>query len=246
MAIEIHGKTVLTTIPELVDPAHAALLIIDVQNDCCAPGGAFAERGADLALYQDAIPQLKRLVAAAREAGALVIYVQATTLPDHRSQSPAQLLFEARLKESYPRKGIEAFEFCLPGTWGHEFVGDLRPEDDDVVIQKHRSSAFVGTNLDLVLRSNGIKTVIATGCTTEGCVDSTIRDAGFLDYYPIAVRDCIASDNRRLHEAALAILEAYRAVVTDSAEIIEAWSAQSANDTARNASMARTARAEGA
>lgn len=221
--IEIHGKTVLTTIPELVDPAHAALLVIDVQNDCCAPGGAFAAKGADLSLYEQMIPRLETLIGAARRAGVLIVFVQATTLPDYRSQSPAQLLFEARLKESYPGSDAADFDFCRPGTWGHRFVERIEPREGELVVQKHRSSAFAGTNLDLLLRSNEIKTVIATGCTTEGCVDSTIRDGGFLDYYPVAVRDCIASDNRELHDAALVILEAYRAFVSDSTEVMQAW-----------------------
>lgn len=226
--IEVNGKTVLTTVAELVDPHHAALLVIDVQNDCCAPGGWFANRGADLTLYEEMLPRLKALIDAARAADILVVFVQATSLPNYRSQSPAQLLFEIRLRESYPSASDASFDFCRPGTWGHEFVEGIAPAKDDMVVQKHRSSAFAGTNLDLLLRSNEIKTIVATGCTTEGCVDSTIRDGGFLDYYPLAVRDCIASDNRALHEAGMLILEAYRAVITDSAELIRIWDSEAA------------------
>ena len=90
-------------------------------------------------------------------------------------------------------------------------------------VEKYRSSAFIGTSLDLVLRSAGIKTVVAVGCTTEGCVDSTVRQAGFLDYFPVVPRDCVASDNPSLHEAAMVILDAYRAVVVDSDELVAVW-----------------------
>ena len=55
-------------------------------------------------------------------------------------------------------------------------------------MKKYRSSAFWGTNLDLLLRSNGIKSVVVTGCTTEGCVESTARDAMFTDYYVVIAR----------------------------------------------------------
>jgi nicotinamidase-related amidase len=223
---EIGGKQVLTEIEEIVSPAHTALIVVDVQNDCCSPSGAFAERGADLSLYGEMIPRLQSLIEAARETGVLVVFIQATTLPDYRSQSPAQLLFEERLRESYPGgSDDDRFDFCLPGTWGHDFVADVRPAPGELVVQKHRSSAFVGTNLDLLLRSNEVKTVVITGCTTEGCVDSTIRDAGFLDYYPVAVTDCIASDNHQLHEAALLILGAYRAFLTDSPTVAHTWRA---------------------
>ena len=221
--IERFGKQVLTETDELVAPSHTALLIVDMQNDCCAPGGAFALQGADTSLYGEMVPKLASLLSAAREADVLVIFIQATTLPGALGQSPAQLLFEHRMKESYSDADDDAFEFCVPGTWGHAIVDDLSPQPGELVIEKHRSSAFIGTNLDLVLRSNGIKTIVVSGCTTEGCVDSTIRDGGFLDYYPVAVRDCIASDNRALHDAAMLILEAYRAIVVPSSDVMSSW-----------------------
>lgn len=223
--IELNGKQVLTETAEIASPAHTALLIVDMQNDCCSAGGAFAKQGADLSLYREMVPRLAALIDAARESRVLVIFIQATTLPRGLSQSPAQLLFELRMRESYDRPLSEPFGFCEPGTWGHAILDELRPRDDELVIEKHRSSAFIGTNLDLVLRSNQIKTIVVTGCTTEGCVDSTIRDGGFLDYYPIAVGDCIASDNRDLHEAAMVILDAYRAIVVSSDDLSTAWSA---------------------
>jgi nicotinamidase-related amidase len=231
--IQLYGKQIMTTTEELADPAHTALIVVDVQNDCCARDGAFARQGADLTLYYEMIPRLAALLESARQAGVLVIFIQATTLPGGLGQSPAQILFEVRMKESYSHASSDAFDFCRPGTWGHAIVDELAPRHDELIIQKQRSSAFIGTNLDLVLRSNGIKTIVVTGVTTEGCVDSTIRDGGFLDYYPLAVEDCVASDNRELHEAALTILNAYRAVVVDSGELHEVWSGGVARGNAR-------------
>jgi nicotinamidase-related amidase len=221
--IEVGGKTVLTELHEIAAPAHTALVVVDMQNDLCDGRGAFARQGADLSTYGPAIERQRSLIDAAREAGVLVVFVRATTLPHDLSRSPAQILFELRMKESYAHPLDEPFEFCLPGTWGHDVVEPLGCRADDLKVDKHRSSAFVGTNLDVVLRSNAIRTVVVTGCTTEGCVDSTVRDAGFLDYYPVVPRDCVASDNPRLHDAAMLILEAYRAVVTDGAELERIW-----------------------
>jgi nicotinamidase-related amidase len=223
--IEVNGKTVLTELHEIVAADHTALVVIDMQNDLCDQGGAFAQQGADLSAYPDVIKMQRMLINAARDAGVLVAFVRATTLPRGLSSSPAQLFFEHRIKESYAHPLDQPFEFCLPGTWGHEVVDALGRRADDYTVDKHRSSAFIGTDLDLVLRSNSIKTVVVTGCTTEGCVDSTVRDAGFLDYYTVVPRDGVASDNQRLHEAAMVILEAYRAVVTDASELERIWRA---------------------
>jgi nicotinamidase-related amidase len=222
--IEIHGRQIPTVLPELAPPGRTALLVVDMQNDLCRPDGAFARQGADVTGYAVVIPPLARLIGAARAAGVLVVFVKATTRPDHRSQSPAQLYFELRMQRSYGARHDGPFEFCLPGTWGHQVIGELGCRDTDTVIEKYRSSAFVGTALDLLLRSSGIQTVVVAGCTTEGCVDSTARSAGFLDYFPVVPRDCVASDSPELHRAGLLILEAYRAIVVDSGELIAVWS----------------------
>ncbi len=220
--MEISGKTVWTELTEIVAPEHTALVVIDMQNDCCHERGAFAEQGADISTYPAAIERQRVAIDAARAAGILVAFVRATTLPRGLSSSPAQLFFEYRIKQSYAHP-LEEFEFCVPGTWGHEVVDALGCRPDDYTVDKHRSSAFVGTDLDLVLRSNDIKTLVLMGCTTEGCVDSTVRDAGFLEYYTVVPRDAVASDNQVLHEAAMVILNAYRAVVTDTDELALIW-----------------------
>jgi nicotinamidase-related amidase len=221
--IEVNGKTVLTELHEIAAPGHTALVVVDMQNDLVNEDGAFARQGADVSAYGQMVPRLRGLIDAAREAGVLVVFVRATTLPNDLSRSPAQILFELRMKESYAHPLADRFEWCLAGTRGHAVVDALGARPDDLTVDKHRSSAFVGTNLDVVLRSNAIRTVVVTGCTTEGCVDSTVRDAGFLDYYPVVPRDCVASDNPKLHDAAMLILEAYRAVVTDSPALARAW-----------------------
>ena len=113
--------------------------------------------------------------------------------------------------------------YTVADTWGHCMVDELVPQPGDIVLRKYRSSAFVATNLDLVLRSNLIKTVVVTGCTTEGCVDSTVRDAGFFDYFVVVPTDCVGSDIRDLHEAALLIMGAYRADMTTSDALVKAW-----------------------
>jgi ureidoacrylate peracid hydrolase len=91
-----------------------------------------------------------------------------------------------------------------------------------VVIQKYRSSAFVGTGLDLLLRSNNIRNVIAVGLVTYGCVESTCRDASN-EYFVVVLRDCVEATRRDLHEATLKIMESRYDLVT-SGQVLDIWS----------------------
>jgi nicotinamidase-related amidase len=228
--IEIEGKQVFTELAELVDPRHAALVLVDMQRDFLDPDGALGRLGVDLRMYPAMRPRLARLLHAAREAGVLVVHVQMTTLPGRASDSPAQLRFNLRMHAAV-RAGGPALRYAQLGTPGREFVEEFQPLPDEFVVPKWRSSAFFGTNLDLLLRSNGIQSVLVTGCTTEGCVESTARDALFSDYYVVVVEDCVASDDPRQHEASLLLMR-HRFDLADSSEITKLWMAEELNPAA--------------
>jgi nicotinamidase-related amidase len=219
--IEVGGKQVLTELDELVDPSRAALVIIDMQRDFVEPGFAFDRLGVDMSMYPSVRPRIAALLAAARTAGVLVVHVQMTTLPGGMSESPAQLRFSLRLQR---KDSIRGGRFCYveQGTEGREFVDELAPCDGELVVPKWRSSGFWGTSLDLLLRSNGVETVVVSGCTTEGCVESTARDALFNDYYVVIVEDCVASDDRAQHEASLLLMR-HRFDVASSADVRSRW-----------------------
>ena len=219
--IEVEGKAVLTELHELVDPAHTALVVVDMQHDFVSRDGAFAQLGIDVSAYADLRPRLASLLASARRAGVLVIHLQNTALAGRRSDSPAQIRFNMRM-HAQSRRGGPALRYTIPGTPGHAFVPDLAPEPEDLIVAKYRSSGFWGTQLDLLLRSNAIRSVVVVGCTTEGCVDSTARDALFNDYYVVVARDGVASDDPRQHEAALLLME-HRFDVTTCASIAATW-----------------------
>jgi len=203
--IVVEGKQVLTELDELVDPAHTALVVVDMQRDFVEPDGLFARLGIDVSMYAGARPRMAALLATARAAGVLVVHLQNTALPGRRSDSPAQLRFNLRMHRAARLTG-PPLRYTVPGTPGHELVPDLAAAPDELVVRKYRSSGFWGTNLDLLLRSNGIRTVVMSGCTTEGCVDSTARDAMFSDYYVVVAEDAVASDDRDQHEAALLLM----------------------------------------
>ena len=220
--IEIEGKQVYTELAELVDPAHTALLVVDMQRDFCEPGGAFDELGVDLSMYPPLIPRIARMISGARRAGVQVIFIQMTVLPGRLSESPAQIRFNLRLHLSSHGE-VEPLRYAADGSAGQEILPELAPADGDAVVKKYRSSGFWGTNLDMLLRSNGIESVVVTGCTTEGCVESTARDALFNDYYVVIAEDCVASDDRAQHEASLLLMR-HRFDMAGSEEVLRVWS----------------------
>ena len=219
--ITIENKLVYTTLAELVDSRHTALVVVDMQNDFCKAGWAFDRLEIDLSMYPPMLPRLSRLLAGARDAGVLVIYIQMTTLPGRRSDSPAQIRFNMRLHLA-SHQGTEPLHYTLEGSPGQAIIPELEPQPGDLIVRKYRSSGFWGTNLDMLLRSNHIETVIMTGCTTEGCVESTARDALFNDYYVVIPEDCVASDDPRQHDASLFLMR-HRFDVVTSGDILAVW-----------------------
>jgi nicotinamidase-related amidase len=219
--IDIEGKKVLTEIAELVDPVHTALIMVDMQRDFIEPDGLFGSLGIDLSMYKESRPRLASLLSAARSAGTTVLHLQNTALPERMSDSPAQIRFNLRMHKD-ARRNQPPLRYTIPGTPGHEFTKEFTPLENEVVVRKYRSSGFWGTNLDMVLRSNGIKTVVVGGCTTEGCVESTARDAMFNDYYVVIADDCVASDDRAQHEASMLLMR-HRFDIASGAEIQRVW-----------------------
>jgi nicotinamidase-related amidase len=204
----VNGKLVFESLSEVLRPSHCALLVIDMQNDLLSPRGAYARGGNDDVLLVCAtVPVVVGMVSAAREASVPVFFTQNTTLKNGSSDSPAWIYFK-----NYSRPAL-AGAYTVEGSWGHEIIDDLAPLEREVVVRKHRSDAFVGTDLDLLLRAAGVRTVVTAGIVTNGCVESTVRHAAFLDYYSVLVEDACASTSLPLHEAALTLLRARHDVV---------------------------------
>lgn len=213
----IHGKEVFETLEEIADARHAALIIVDVQNDFCSPQGLRGGPGKDLSMMAEMIANLKLLLEEARRQDVLRVFIQFTNLPNAASDSGAWLyrnLTKDMRADAYD-------DFCLDGSWGHEVVAELEPLPGEIRVKKHRSSAFFGTSLDVLLRNSGIKTCVVTGTATSGCVDATVRDAQYHDYYTVVPRDCCAQESRAHHEASLLIS---KADICTSNDLIPIWS----------------------
>jgi nicotinamidase-related amidase len=196
-----------------------------MQRDFCTPGGAFERLGISISMYPPMVPRLAQLVQGARAAKVLVVYVLMTVLPGRASESPAQIRFNMRMHLSQAEG--EPLGYTEDGSEGQKLIPELTIEDSDIVVKKYRSSGFWGTNLDMLLRSNGIQTVIMAGCTTEGCVESTARDAMFNDYYVVIAEDCVASDDRAQHDASMLLMR-NRFDIAGSERILREWTNRSA------------------
>jgi ureidoacrylate peracid hydrolase len=203
----------LQSLAEKVAPGHVALLVVDVQADFCASDGAFGRMGRDLSRVQTMLPALERLVASARRAGATVIFLR-------YAQTPAT---ESEVHLEQRGRGRADLAYCQEGTAGVSFYR-VEPLAHEPVVTKHRYSGFINTDLDLILRSRGIRTLIMTGVATNGCVEATARDGFMHDYYIVFAADGAATYSPELHEATLTnIRDAYGVVVTCD-EIGAVWS----------------------
>ena len=214
----------LRTLDEKVAPGHAVVVTVDVQNDFCHQEGFLGRLGAPMGLIQVMVPRLARLLETARERGVPVIHV----ISHHDEEYASPVVTEQKLRHGLPmeRDGrpLRDAPYCLKGTWGAELYGIEAHPGEEIVV-KHRYSGFKGTNLDLLLRSAGIQTVILTGVATNACVESTGRDVYMHDYYLVFVSDGTATTSPAAHEATLANIDQFFGQVATGDEIVAAWDA---------------------
>jgi nicotinamidase-related amidase len=229
--LEIAGRSIMNEPHEILAPRHTALIVIDMQNDFVSDTGKVAAAGNDPSAIQAIVPALERLLEGARAAGVLVVHIETIVLAGHRSDSDSWLYSKL--------KGVSSADWCLEGTWGAEFIPELAPIEGEPVVTKYRSSAFINTNLDLILRSNGIRTVVICGEQTPGCVDATLRDSTFYDYYNALVEDAIAAYRQDLHDAALLIQKARHQVLRVD-ELLAIWGVGGSGEQVGSATSATT------
>jgi ureidoacrylate peracid hydrolase len=220
---------VLVRLDEQVDPAHAALVLVDIQNDFVHPDGVLGRGGVPgfsdtTSLVPAMIANSRKLLAAARATGVLTVFIQ--MYGDRKYQSAPTRALQARRSGGQVR-GDGSAGSVMEGTWGADFYEDIRPDgvSREVVVNKYRYSAFAGTNLDLVRRSNGIKTMIMCGDATSGCVESTTRDGFFADYYVVTAGDACADFDVARHESSLRKMDMSFGYVTTSDELVSLWDA---------------------
>jgi ureidoacrylate peracid hydrolase len=177
--------------PLKADPERSAVIVVDMQNAFASRGGMFDLSGVDISGARRVIAVLQQTLDKAREAGMKVVYLQMgydarlTTSGGPDSPNWHKELALLLMRKRPELKG----KVLTEGQWDWEVVEELKPHAEDLVVNKTRYSGFYGTPLDSMLRTRGIKTLFFTGIATNVCVESTLRDAFFLDYWPVLLHD---------------------------------------------------------
>jgi ureidoacrylate peracid hydrolase len=218
--------------PITIDIATTAALVVDMQNDFCAKGGMFDRAGIDISSTRSAVQPTAHALACMRKAEIPVIYLKMGFRPDlsdfGSSDSPNRIKhLPMRVGTKVTAPDGRQSRILIRDTWNTDIVEELKPEPGDIVIYKTRYSGFYGTDLDDVLKTRGIKSLVITGVSTSVCVESTLRDAMFRDYRCLLLADCtgeaIGHDLPRTnHDASLLVIQVVFGWVSESAEIIRA------------------------
>jgi ureidoacrylate peracid hydrolase len=187
------GKVTLPARPENlpIDPAATALIVVDMQNAYASPGGYLDLAGFDIDGAAAVIEKIALAVEAARRAGVTVVFFQNGWDPDYVEAggpgSPNWWKSNA-LKTMREQPELQG-KLLAKGTWDYALVDRLKPQAGDIVIEKPRYSAFYNTALDSLLRARGVKNLAFCGIATNVCVESTLRDGFFLEYFGVLLED---------------------------------------------------------
>jgi ureidoacrylate peracid hydrolase len=177
--------------PIMLRPAETALIIVDMQNAYASPGGYLDLAGFDISGAAPAIEKIKQAAEAARAAGMPVIFFQNGWDADYvEAGGPGSPNWHKShaLKTMRAKPELQG-KLLAKGGWDYELVQALPPQPGDIVVDKPRYSAFFHTNLDSLLRARGIRSLVFTGIATNVCVESTLRDGFFLEYFGVVLHD---------------------------------------------------------
>jgi len=177
------------------DPKSTAVVLIEFQNDFTSQGGALHGAVEDVMESTNMLENTKKLVEDARDAGATIIHAPIRFADGYHeiTDHPYGIL-----------AGVVDSKAFVKDTWGADIVEDLAPKADDIVIEGKRGlDTFASTNLDFILRSKGIKTVVLGGFLTNCCVESTMRTAYEHGFDVITLTDCVAATSMEEHQNAI-------------------------------------------
>jgi biuret amidohydrolase len=207
-------------------PSHdVALLVIDMQRDFLDPRGYVAQSGVDVGILRGAIPNVRRLLDAARAANIRVIHTREGHRPD---LSDLTAFKRARAAGSGAAIGSTGplGRLLVRGEPGHAIIEEAAPLPGETVVDKPGFGAFYATDLELILRAAGITRLTIAGVTTDICVHSTLREAVDRGFVCTTVGDACAAGDPAIHEAMLACIAGEGGIlgrVLDTAAAISAW-----------------------
>jgi ureidoacrylate peracid hydrolase len=209
--------------PVEVDFGRSAVLVVDMQNAFASKSGMLDIAGADISGAARVVSVTGQVLSAARRAGIPVVYLQMgyqADLSDSGGPDSPNWHKELGIRLMTCRPELKG-KLVTAGTWDFAVIDELAPQPDDIVIVKTRYSGFARTALDSELQSRGVRYLFFTGIATNVCVESTLRDAFFLDYWPILITDAtMAAGPPSMQEATLFNIESYFGWTIQSGEFL--------------------------
>ena len=178
-----------------LDPKTTAVLLIEFQNEFTSKGGVLHEAVRPVMDETKMLANTVKFVDAARKKGVAILHAPIMFAEGYGeiTRHPYGIL-----------KGVVDGKAFIKGSWGAAFVDDLKPHAGDIVIEGKRGlDTFASTNLDFILRSKGIKTLVIGGFLTNCCVESTMRTAYEHGFDVITLTDCVAATSPEEHKNAL-------------------------------------------
>jgi ureidoacrylate peracid hydrolase len=211
--------------PLEIDLARTAVVVVDMQNAFASPGGLLDFAGVDISGAGEVVGRIGKLLAAARTAGVQVVYLQTGYKPDlsngggAASPNPRKETALCLMRARPELKG----KLLVEGTWDFQIVEALAPGASDIVVLKTRYSGFAGTQLDSMLRAREIRYLVFVGIATNVCVESTLRDAYFHEYWPVLVTDAaLQAGPPEAHAATVFNVESFFGWTIGTGALIEA------------------------
>ncbi len=193
-----------------INRQHTALLAMDFENDIVHPDGAFKDFGfAKMVAKTNVLDKSAQLLAAGRNAGITIIYVSVKFRPGYPERPANAGLWQ----------GLHGATALVEGTWGSEIHEKLTPQAGEPIVTKRGVSAFTASDLDQILRTKRIGTLILAGVATNFVVEGTARQACDLGYDTIVVGDCCASVSQEAHDASLTVALPFLCTISTLEEV---------------------------
>jgi len=190
---------------------RAALVVMDLQNDFCAPGGLAVRYAEAPECLERAVANSELLIEHARRTGIPRIFVR--SFMDNKYKLP-------KMRDRHRRLGLKE-QICREGTWGAEFYRVV-PRSQECVVTKHTNDAFLYTFLEPLLRKCQARTVILCGVYTELCVEDTVRAALQRGFHVIVPEECTAGLSSACTRASLANMAAFQVEVISLRDLLPA------------------------